>query len=865
MNTNNLDEQITIQKIFEKLSNILEVSKTNAVTRKAVLTAIENQLCRFAEKTSLNFKEVAPYLQTLLTKLTREEIDDIITIITDIYLHQRATLKGGDEAIEVNGRSYQVWINSQRPLTDVEQVIFEWLGNEKYPIVQQAALEARLDFNSELDAVEAERIQEIKAKLGFSIDNAQSEVNQIVTAQPSSFALDKIIAMAATIFAKPYLPVIRNVLPEAFEQNILRRNLMNFELHRWQQNPNKLIANNLQLGILSNRLQWGLRLAENRLLLAGVSLILVGIVGISLNSLSQYISNFPKSITNPPPPPPGNPLPLAPDNSGIFVLPGVNVSDMDSANFDTGTLTVQFIPSATPDDRLSIRDRGKSPGEIGVEGNNITYEGSAIGTFQGGDGTAPLTVTFNDKSTPERAQALIRSIVYKNSSTNPIVGSRTVQFKLNDGGENGTSKAIAQIISVTTENQAPVVTIPNNTTVKENANLIISGINISDSDSKNITVTMSVNNGIFTVKTDVAQGLATNNISGNETKTITLKGTVSQINATLANAAGITYRANPDFSGKDELTIAANDGGKTSTVIPKKSLVWPPDALSSKTDKKSLNITVTPLNASPVVTVPSDITGKENTNLTIGGISISDPDTQNLAVTMSVTNGILTVKGDVLQGLIANNITGNKTKTVTFKGTIAQINTTLANATGVIYLGNKDFNGKDSLNITVSDNGKKPESKTINIVVNPMNRPPQLTVAEVVTVGQNTITQTEAITLIKSWLNAKKEAYIPPFNPEIIARYTTGEYYKKSVGSVDWLQKSNGYYTYESPTVEPTGKFAIEGERVTIEMRVNENPTLFVGGIVDPRYSGPSTGIYRFTLQFDGGTWKIAESQKIGS
>ena len=653
---------------------------------------------------------------------------------------------------------------------------------------------------------------------------------------------------------KRYRSIIRGLLPETLNQRESDTDAVNSLLVRWNHG-----ASTSDLETLSKLLSRGIKLVEKGLLIAlgsGVALIFVGFSAIN-------ISNYLIAIVTPPPPPP--PPTLPPDNTGIFVLPGVNVSDMDSPNFNTGTLTVQFIPNATPDDRLSIRDRGKNPGEIGVDGNNITYEGSAIGTFQGGDGTAPLTVTFNDKSTPERAQALMRSIVYKNSSTNPIVGPRTVQFQLNDGGENGTSKAIAQIINVTTENQAPVLTIPSNKIVKENANLTISGIKISDSDSKNITVIMSVNNGIFTVKTDVAQGLATNNISGNETKTITLKGTVNQINATLANAAGITYRANPDFSGKDELTIAANDGGKTSTVIPKKSLVWPPDALSSKTDKKSLNITVTPLNTPPIITIPSNTTAKENTNLIIGGISISDPDTQNLTVTMSVTKGILTVKADVVQGLIAQNITGNKTKTVTFKGTVAQINTTLANATGVIYQANKNYSGNDSLNITVNDGGKKPESKKINIIVNPMNRPPQLTIAEVVTLGQNTITQTEAITLIKLWLNAKKEAYIPPFNPEVIARYTTGEYYKSSIGTVDWLQKSNGYYTYESPTVEPTGKIAIEGERVIIEMRVDENRTLFVNERVDPTSSGPTTGMYRFTLQFDSGTWKIADGQKIGS
>jgi len=80
---------------------------------------------------------------------------------------------------------------------------------------------------------------------------------------------------------------------------------------------------------------------------------------------------------------------------------------------------------------------------------------------------------------------------------------------------------------------------------------------------------------------------------------------------------------------------------------------------------------------------------------------------------------------------------------------------------------------------------------------------------------------------------------------------------------VEWLKNNNAYYTYESPTVEPNGKFYMEGERATIEAIVNEKPTLFVNGIVDPTSSGPSTGMYRFTLQFDSGTWKIADNQKI--
>ena len=866
MTSNSIAELITTQKIFENFSNILQVSKTNSVAHKAVVIGISKQLRRFCEKTRRDFKEFSLHLQALLAKLTREEVEEIIKILTEIYLQQRASLEGGNEEIKINGRSYRIWIDSERPQTDIEQVILQWLGNEKYPIAQQAAIEAKLNFASELDQAEAEYIRKIQERNGLSTDNLHHDLNQPVTVKPRSFALDKIIANVATIFVKPYRPVIGNVLPEAWEQNKSRRNVMSFVLGRWRENPNTSIANNLQLGILSNRLRWGLLLAENRPLLAGVSLVLVGIVAVNLNNLSQYISNLPpQPITPQETPSPGNSASPATDNTGILVLPGVNVSDMDSANFNTGKLTVNFIPNATPDDRLFIRDRGKNQGEIGIDGNNITYGGIAIGSFQGGDGTVPLTVTFNDKSTPEAAQALMRSILYKNISNNPIVGSRTVQFQLNDGGENGTSKAIAQSINVTTENQAPLLTVPNNKTVKENTNLTIAGISISDSDSQNLTVTLGVTNGILTVKTDVAQGLIANNISGNQTKTVTLKGTVSQIKTTLANTAAVTYLGDRDFSGNDSLTVTANDGGEITTGMPKKSLVWPPEALRAKTDKKSLNITVTPINAPPVVTVPDRTTAKENTNLIISGISISDPDTQNLTVTMSVTNGILTVKADVVQGLTANQISGNKTKTVTLKGTIAQINATLAHAGGVIYRGNKDFSGNDSLNITVNDSGKKPESKTIKIAVNPLNKPPQLTVTEVVTVGQNTITQPEAVNLINTYLQAKARIFAPPFDLQLADSLLTGKAYEDRIsgpegGSVNDLQRNNAYYQYGVREAKFLGNFSVAGELVQIDVHIYEELTYYESG--KPPSSTTNDKNYRVILQQKNGTWKIAELKR---
>ena len=44
--------------------------------------------------------------------------------------------------------------------------------------------------------------------------------------------------------------------------------------------------------------------------------------------------------------------------------------------------------------------------------------------------------------------------------------------------------------------------------------------------------------------------------------TVLLTGTLAEINTTLADANGVTYRGNPNFSGTDTLSITANDQGK---------------------------------------------------------------------------------------------------------------------------------------------------------------------------------------------------------------------------------------------------------------------------------------------------------------
>jgi hypothetical protein len=724
-----IDEILTTQEEFKqlliirRLSIILKIGKEHHLVRNAVINAVCNQIRYSCEKIELNkrlgleFQEISPYLQALLSELTRNELDKIIKRLTDSYLKQRESLDGGDDEIEVNGHRYQIWIDSERPETSIETVILEWLGNKKYPIAQQIAMQTRIEFASVLEQAEAKRIQEIQEQRGYS-----TEQNPLIAPTPVEIQSFPIIGKIATFWrAQPYQSVISNLLPEAVKQSKSREDVLNFELSRWKDNTNtnKDIFPHLKLGLTSHRLYFGLSLVKYRPL--WLTLVALGMLGISFYTLTQLMRIILSFIA-----PVDNPQAQEEPEKGIFVLPDANVRAVDATNFNQGKLTVS-ITNGTPDDRLWIHNQSKNRGEIGVDGSNVTYGGENIGSFKGGKETKPLEVSFDEKSTPEAAQTLLRNIKYTNIAKQPVVGLRKVQFQIKDGQENGTSKPFIKNINVIAENQAPKITVPESQTVQESASLSISGIKISYPDGKNITLSLTVNHGILTVKPDVANDLTVQSISNNKSKNVTIKGTISQIKTILSNPNTITYQGEKDFSGDDILVITVKDDDKAIPDVQAKSLKWPPNTSEPTANSQNINIAVTPLKARPVITVPEGKTVKENTKLPISGISIKDPSSPKLTVTLSVNNGIISVKDKVPQGLTAKEISNNTNKTVTLTGTVAQINNTLVDSKAITYQGNKDFNGEESLVVTAENYAKKTSSKKISINVTHIHRPPEIT------------------------------------------------------------------------------------------------------------------------------------------
>ncbi len=283
------------------------------------------------------------------------------------------------------------------------------------------------------------------------------------------------------------------------------------------------------------------------------------------------------------------------------------VADVDSTNFDTGTLTVS-IPAGgdSAEDVLSIRNQGTGAGQIGVSGSTVTYGGVTIGTFTGGSSGSNLVITLNSSATPTAVTALVRNITYQNTDTNaPTTGARTVRFVLTDG-DGGTSPNYDTTVTVSAVNDAPVLAdTALSLTVAEDAGVPSGAVG---------SLISTFTGGITDVDSGASKGLAitgsnqTNGIwyyTRNGGTTWTAVGTVSNTSALLLadNASTRLYFApNANYNGTSTaaLTVRAWDqssgtaGTKVSTASNGGTT-----AFSSATD--TVDVTVTAVNDAPTI------------------------------------------------------------------------------------------------------------------------------------------------------------------------------------------------------------------------------------------------------------------------
>jgi Spy/CpxP family protein refolding chaperone len=150
-----------------------------------------------------------------------------------------------------------------------------------------------------------------------------------------------------------------------------------------------------------------------------------------------------------------------------------------------------------------------------------------------------------------------------------------------------------------------------------------------------------------------------------------------------------------------------------------------------------------PANQPPVNAVPGAQTVLEDNSLVFSGanpISVSDPDAGNNTVeaTIAVTNGVASLGG--IAGLSFTSGDGAGDATMTFTGSIADINNAL---NGLSYSPSADFNGPSLLTITTNDKantgtgGAKSDTDMVAINVTAVNDQPSFTAGANQTVAED--------------------------------------------------------------------------------------------------------------------------------
>ena len=145
------------------------------------------------------------------------------------------------------------------------------------------------------------------------------------------------------------------------------------------------------------------------------------------------------------------------DVFGPAILDGnalLSVTDVDSADFSGGTLTVSVSQNAvTAEDVLSLNNL---PGSIELSGGNVLHNGIIIGTWTGGTGGTPLVFSFNAASTPLGVTALLRNITYDNSNHgNPNTAQREIAYTLTDG--DGGTTTVHSLVNLNGTDDNPVI------------------------------------------------------------------------------------------------------------------------------------------------------------------------------------------------------------------------------------------------------------------------------------------------------------------------------------------------------------------------------------------------------------------------
>ncbi|MBS0558591.1 MAG: hypothetical protein JSR21_00905 [Proteobacteria bacterium] len=387
---------------------------------------------------------------------------------------------------------------------------------------------------------------------------------------------------------------------------------------------------------------------------------------------------------------------------------GVSVSDSNggTANPASIAVTVNGLPSvAVPGAQAIFQGNATGIGGIVLsEAGNTAGETftvtvadthgllAATGAGVSGSGTSSLTITGS--------LAQVNADLATLSDTNATAGADNISIGVTDSfGNTGSNTA-----SIAVTPLSPEVSVPGAQTIAQGNATPITGITLSETHSvagETFTVTLSDTHGLLS-----ATGAG---VSGSGTTTLTITGSLAQVNSDLATLSDTNAT-----TGADNISIGVTDS-------------------FGNTGGATADVTVSTLSLS--VSVPGPRTINQGNETGIGGIALSEPGStsdETFTVVLSDAHGLLSATGA--------GVSGSGTSSLTITGSLAQVNADLAtlsdtNATA----------GIDNIAVSASDSFGNTGGGTADITVAALT--PVLAVPGAQTVHQGSSTAITGVSL----------------------------------------------------------------------------------------------------------------------
>jgi gliding motility-associated-like protein len=311
-------------------------------------------------------------------------------------------------------------------------------------------------------------------------------------------------------------------------------------------------------------------------------------------------------------------------------------------------------------------------------------------------------LTINGPISLSDLQNVLRNVRYKNNKTiNPTSSTREIEVLVNDGALNSNTERV--LVLVDNPNVPPSLTdftqeLSEDQSLTLTADQFESNYEDTDNDFPNkIYIQSAPNEGTL-----AADGQTITN-------ELILENRPNGFPVDFATVANLVYTPAENFTGEDSFRWTVSD-----------EINFGNEAIAQ--------LSVLPVNDPPEISAPDELTAQENSPLALTSISFSEVDDDVLTLTLTVSDGYLTINPALSGSISVLDEDEEGVKRLQASANAADL---AALMQGISYLANQSPDEGDQLQVLLSDAPSNPTGAfttetSITIVITPTNDPPVL-------------------------------------------------------------------------------------------------------------------------------------------